>query len=184
MLRLMVTGLVVVVVAGCSSTGTSASPSAPLDPYITVVEPAERKTAPVLSGEDLSGNILSTADFAGKTMVVNLWGPWCGPCRAEAPLLSKVSAEYADQDVQFVGIVNDAKADEASAFNRNHDITYPNFADQSGRLEMGFNDSLPTQAVPTTWIIDSHGKVAVRIADPTLTKATLSGLLDDVISEG
>ncbi len=147
---------------------------------ITVVPVADRKDAPVLSGDDLAGDALTTADWKGQTIVVNVWGPWCPPCRKEMPVLKQVSEEYADRDVKFVGVLNRSKSDTAAAYNEKVGITYPTFADQGGRLELKFNDSLPTVAVPTTWIIDPNGKVAVRIAVDDLDDSTLSGLIDDV----
>lgn len=150
---------------------------------ITVVPPDERKDAPVLEGDDLKGSPLTTKDWEGKTIVVNVWGPWCPPCRKEMPALQEVSEQYADKDVQFVGILNRSKSDTAQAFNEKVGVTYPSFADQGGRLELKFNDSLPTVAVPTTWIIDPDGKVAVRIAVNDLTAKTLAGLIDDVQAE-
>lgn len=150
------------------------------DGAITRVDAADRKDAPVLEGEGLDGRPLSTADFAGKTIVVNLWGPWCPPCRAEAPALDEVAEQYADKDVQFVGILTRTKdPTTAIAFNRNKGITYPSFTDEGGRLELGFADSLPTLAIPTTWIIDAKGRVAVRILDK-VSAATLANLIDDV----
>jgi hypothetical protein len=44
---------------------------------------------------------------------------------------------------------------------------------------LGFSKSLPSQAIPTTWIIDDRGRVAVRILDE-VTAPTLAGLIDDV----
>jgi thiol-disulfide isomerase/thioredoxin len=141
---------------------------------------ADRKKAPVLEGEGLAGRPLSTADFAGKTVVVNLWGPWCAPCLAEAPELNEVATQYADKGVQFVGILTRSKdPSSAIAFNRNKGIVYPSFKDEGGKLELGFNDSLPTLAIPTTWIIDSKGRVAARVLDK-VSASTLANLIDDV----
>ncbi|MET0766218.1 MAG: TlpA disulfide reductase family protein [Aeromicrobium sp.] len=169
-------------IAGCSGTGNRGTTNGFVsgDGSITTVDADQREPAPVLEGEDLEGKPLSSADFAGKTLVVNVWGPWCAPCRAEAPDLDVVEEEYADQDVQFIGILNRTKNPAtAIAFNRKYDITYPSFADQGGKLELGFNDSLPTMAIPTTWIIDSEGRVAVRILDK-VSASTLANLIDDV----
>ncbi|MEJ7634599.1 TlpA disulfide reductase family protein [Aeromicrobium sp.] len=149
------------------------------DGTITKVDVADRKKAPVLEGDGIDGKPLSTADFADKTIVVNVWGPWCAPCRAEASDLKLVSEEYADKGVQFVGILNRSDRDTALAFNRTKDITYPSFDDQGGSLELKFVDSLPTQAIPTTWIIDDEGRVAVRIMDE-VSASTLANLIDDV----
>ena len=171
-----------VLIAGCSGTGNRGTTDGFVsgDGSITTVDVADRKDAPVLEGENLDGSPLSSADYAGKTLVVNVWGPWCPPCRAEAPALQTVSEEYADKDVQFIGIL--ARTDDpasAISFNREKGVTYPSFADQGGKLELGFKDSLPSLAIPTTWIIDSEGRVAARVLSK-VTASTLANLIDDV----
>lgn len=173
-----------VAVAACSGVGnrgtTTGFVSGDGSEAITTVAVADREKAPVLEGEGLDGRPLSTADFAGKTIVVNLWGPWCPPCRAEAPALDQVAEEYADKDVQFVGILTRTQdPTTAVRFNQNNGITYPSFKDEGGRLELGFNQSLPTLAIPTTWIIDSEGRVAARVIDK-ISASTLANLIDDV----
>ncbi|MCL8252692.1 TlpA family protein disulfide reductase [Aeromicrobium fastidiosum] len=183
-LAAVATVLVVTTLSACSGAGnrgtTTGFVSGDGSEAITTVDAADREKAPVLEGEGLDGRPLSTADFAGKTIVVNLWGPWCPPCRAEAPALDEVAQEYASKDVQFVGILTRTKdPTSAIAFNRNKGITYPSFADQGGKLELGFNDSLPTLAIPTTWIIDSEGRVAARVIDK-ISASTLANLIDDV----
>ena len=148
---------------------------------VTVVPVAERKPAPKLEGEGLDGKPLSTTDFAGKTLVINLWGPWCPPCRAEAPVLKEISESYAEKGVQFIGMLTRTPdTSSAIAFNRKKGIAYPSFADEGGSLELEFVDTLPTQAIPTTWVIDAKGRVAARIMDPKLRASTLAGVIDDV----
>ncbi|MBC9227328.1 redoxin domain-containing protein [Aeromicrobium sp. 636] len=144
---------------------------------ITFIDPGKRKPAPVLSGTDLEGQPLSTEDFAGKVLVVNLWGSWCAPCRKEAPALQKASAELADQNVQFVGLLTKDDPASAKAFNAKFDITYPSIDDSAGRNQAAFADTLPSMAIPTTWVIDSNGKVAARVMGE-LTDATLRGLVE------
>lgn len=146
----------------------------------TIVDPQDRETAPELSGEDLDGKALSTADFAGKTVVVNLWGSWCPPCRKEAPALKAVSDDLADQNVQFVGLLTKDDPASAKAFNAKVGITYPSIVDDDGRNQAAFADTLPSQAIPTTWIIDKNGDLAARIMDDKLSEATLRDLIDDV----
>ncbi len=167
--------------AGCGGVGTQGSTGGYVsgDGSITVTDVQDRQKAPVLSGDDLEGRALSTADFAGNTLVVNVWGSWCPPCRKEAPALAKVATEYADRNVTFVGVLVRDKPAAALAFTRKHQTPYRSIADFSGRNLLGFSSSLPSQAIPTTWIIDERGRVAVRIMDD-VSASTLSGLIDDV----
>lgn len=176
-----VIGLVAASLTACSGTQTSdsANYSSSEQLGITVVDAADRKPAPVLKGDDLDGQPLSSSDFERQIIVVNLWGSWCVPCRKEAPVLQEVSAAYANKDVQFMGIDIQDNPSAARAFNRKFGITYPSIDDQSASNLLGFTKSLPTQAPPTTWIIDPEGRVAVRILGG-VTSATLSGLIDDV----
>lgn len=168
-----------VALAGCAGVeegGTSGYIAG--DETYTTLPPNERQPAPVLEGLDLDGNPISSEDFAGQTIVVNSWGSWCPPCRAEAPALKAVSEEYADQNVQFLGVLIKDKPAAAIAFNESQGITYPSIQDFAGETLLGFADSLPSQAIPTTWIIDEQGRVAVRITDPTLGATSLGDLID------
>jgi len=171
-----------VVLAGCGGAGNRGSTDGFVsgNGKITQVKVADRKAAPRLSGVDLDGHSLTSKTYAGKTLVVNIWGSWCGPCRKEAPALKVVSQAYAKKDVQFLGIDVRDDPSSARAFNRKFGITYPSFDDYANVNGLGFSTSLPAQAIPTTWIIDTKGRVAVRIMVDNLTASTLSGLIDDV----
>lgn len=144
---------------------------------ITFVDPGKRQPAPKLSGIDLDGKPISTDDFAGRVLVVNLWGSWCNPCRKEAPALKQVSDETADENVQFIGLLTQDDPASAKAFNDKVGITYPSIDDANGRLQAAFVDSLPSMAIPTTWVIDANGDVAAR-AMAELSAPTLRALID------
>lgn len=172
------------VLAGCSGRGTEGSTGGYVSAsrFVTAVPEADRVEAPVLEGEDLEGAAVTSSDYAGRTLVVNVWGSWCPPCRKEAPVLEEVAQKYADQGVQFLGLnVRDQTA-AARAFEERIGTTYPSIVDTDGRQQLGFADSLPSQAIPTTWVIDAEGRVAARILDPELRVSTLSGVIDDVLA--
>ena len=181
MIRRVVALTILCALAGCSGVGTEGSTGGYVsgNGSITVVPAKDREEAPTLAGDDLEGRRLSTADFAGDTLVINVWGSWCPPCRKEAPALAEVSKQYADRDVTFVGVLVRDKPAAALAFTRKHETPYRSIADFSGRTLLGFAKSLPSQAIPTTWIIDDRGRVAVRIMDE-VSASTLAGLIDDV----
>lgn len=182
-LRLLLAASLVLLAAGCGGSKTDGTKGGYVtgndDIRLTRVAPEDRKAAPVIEGEDLDGNQISTEDFAGKTIVINVWGSWCPPCRAEAPALNAVAKAMKPKGVEFLGISVREDAGTTRAFIRKHGSEYPTISDTSGRLSLGFVDSLPSVAVPTTWIVDANGKVAVRIADKT-TESTLTGLIEDV----
>ena len=137
----------------------------------------ERELAPELSGPTLEGDVLSTADYAGQVLVLNVWGSWCAPCRSEAPAL--VAAAERMPDVQFIGVnTRDLDPAPARAFVRAFDVEYPNLYDPDGALLLGFGQ-VPPKAIPSTLVIDEEGRVAARVLGE-LSESTLVGVVEDV----
>ncbi|MFB7876485.1 MULTISPECIES: TlpA disulfide reductase family protein [unclassified Nocardia] len=163
--------LVIVAAAGCS-TGTDAvatgggtfefvSPGGRTD--IRYDPPASRGTIGTLSGPDLmnEGKTVSVDDFPNQVVVVNLWGQWCGPCRAESPALEKVYAATKDKGVAFLGInVRDHQRDKAQDFVVDNKIEYPSIYDPSMRTLLALGGNFPTSVIPTTLILDRQHRVA------------------------
>ena len=51
---------------------------------------------PTLDENGLTGDTFNPADNHGKITVINFWGTWCGPCKAELPYFDRIATEYAD----------------------------------------------------------------------------------------
>jgi thiol-disulfide isomerase/thioredoxin len=147
---------------------------------VTVLEPAEREEVGEVSGETLEGEPLSLAEYgAGKTVVVNVWGSWCAPCRAEADDLVAAEKQLRGRDVVFLGIdVRDPSPQAAQAFAREFKVGYPSLYDPSGRLLLAFHGTLPSNSVPTTLVIDDEGRAAASIVGETTT-STLIGVVEE-----
>ena len=147
---------------------------------LTWIPIAERQPAPVASGPSLSGRgTVSTGDYPGKVVVINVWGSWCGPCRLEARDLAEVSRETA-KTAAFVGInIRDTNPDAARAFVRAFDVPYPHIYDPNGSQLIRFAGTLPPNGIPATLIIDRDGRIAARVVG-VVDKTTLLGLIDDV----
>lgn len=163
---------------GSGSDGEGTVGFATGDGTVTIVPEAEREPAPVLEGPSLDGGTLSTADFAGSAIVINVWGSWCAPCRSEAPELVE-AAERLGDGAQFLGL-NTRDLDEAPAraFVRAFEIPYPNIFDPDGALLLGFGQ-LPPKAIPSTLVIDAEGRVAARVIGE-VNANTLVELVGDV----
>jgi thiol-disulfide isomerase/thioredoxin len=151
---------------------------------IATAAKGERGTAPELDGETLAGKPLSTTDYKGKVLVLNVWGSWCGPCRVEAKNFQKVYSDLKGQGVEFVGInTRDTSTIPALAFEKEWGITYPSLYDPTGKLMLRFKKgTLNPQLVPSTLVIDREGKIAARALQP-LSEEKLRDMIKPVLAE-
>jgi thiol-disulfide isomerase/thioredoxin len=125
--------------------------------------PASRGTPGALSGPDLmdTARTISLNDFAGKVVVINIWGQWCGPCRAEITQLQKVYDATRAEGVAFLGIdVRDNDIDAPRDFITDRKITFPSIYDPAMRTMIAFGGKYPTTVIPSTVVLDREHRVA------------------------
>ena len=126
--------------------------------------------APAWTLERLDGKgDLSIASLRGKTVVLNFWASWCGPCRDEMPLLQAGSKRWQGKNVVFVGVdAKDVRSD-ARKFLARYRVTYPNVYDGKGSTIGRYG----VTGYPETYFIDRTGKVRYRIAGPVREAADI-----------
>ncbi|MDG9682432.1 TlpA disulfide reductase family protein [Streptomyces sp. DH18] len=91
--------------------------------------------------------------------MVNAWASWCGPCRAEAPGLSRVHEELRGEGLGVVGI--SADVGEARAFEKDAELVYPSLRDPQGRQLLRLPKGVVnTAGYPFTIIVDPEGRIA------------------------
>ena len=134
-----------------------------------------------ITGKSITGDQLSVQSLQGHVVVLNVWGSWCGPCRAEAPDLARISRQTAPKGVRFVGVDVRDNPSAARAFEARYGITYPSFDDQSGLVLAQFAGIVPVSAVPSTLVIDRRGVIRARIVG-RVDATTLRGLIDDTLA--
>jgi thiol-disulfide isomerase/thioredoxin len=177
--------LAVLVLAGCGDGRVEQAAEAGFvqgGGVVTVVDPADRQPAPAFSGPTLDGATFDLADQRGDVVVLNVWGSWCAPCRAEAPDLVAVAESTADDGVVFVGVNTRDTETAARAFEDEFDVPYPSVVDADGRRLLAFRDTLPPAAIPSTLIIDRNGDMAARVVGP-ISETSLQDLVAQVAEE-
>jgi thiol-disulfide isomerase/thioredoxin len=131
---------------------------------VTTYPVHDRRAAPALAGETLDGRAWSLASQdRGHIVVINVWASWCGPCRGELPTLASAAKRLGPDDgVRFVGLDEADRASDARAFVASTGITYPSLVDSSGSLLRELR-LLPQAGVPSTLVLDTHGRMAARV---------------------
>ncbi|NMM83959.1 alkyl hydroperoxide reductase [Rhodococcus sp. SRB_17] len=138
--------------------------------------PSTRGTIGKLSGPDLmnEGKTVGVADFEGQVVVLNVWGQWCGPCRAEADDLEQVAEQTRDSGVQFLGInVRDDTKNKAQDFVVDNKVSYPSIYDPSMRSLIALGKGYPTSVIPTTIVLDRQHRVAAVFLQELLAEDLL-----------
>ncbi|UQX12033.1 TlpA disulfide reductase family protein [Candidatus Mycobacterium methanotrophicum] len=104
---------------------------------------------------------VSVADFAGQVVVINVWGQWCGPCRAEATQLQQVYNANRANGVALLGIdVRDNNRQAAQDFVKDRIVTFPSIYDPAMRTMIAFGGKYPTSVIPSTLVLDRQHRVA------------------------
>jgi len=137
--------------------------------------PSQRGNVPDFSGESVTDpdKQISLSDFAGKVVVLNIWGTWCGPCRDEMPELQRVHEKTYDEGVRLLGIdVRDHARWAPSDFLADREITYPSIYDPPGRTLLSLQN-FPRNIVPATIVLDRKHRVAAIFLKPPLEEDLL-----------
>jgi thiol-disulfide isomerase/thioredoxin len=114
------------------------------------------------SGTDpVTGKQVSLDSFAGKPVVVNVWGSWCPGCNVEASDLRRFASAH--PEVQVVGVDLQDSEDAAKAFYRRWRWAHPSVFDPNGKISF----SLGLQGTPSTFFLDRQHRIVTRIVGAT-----------------
>lgn len=110
---------------------------------------------------DPAGNDIDLSKFRGKTLVVNFWAPWCGPCVEEMPELTALHGEYAARNVEFIGIGIDS-ASNIQEFLKKVPVKYPLAVAGFPGTELAKQFGNAQGGLPYTVVITPDGAVKYR----------------------
>lgn len=119
--------------------------------------------APDFSLKDIDGKEISLSSLRGKPVVLNVWAPWCPPCRAEMPNLQAVyksQGSAASGGFELLAVATQSDLSNVTAFVKEFGVTFPVFMDAQNAV----TDLYQVGPIPTSYFIDKDGIVrAVQI---------------------
>ena len=140
------------------------SPAETTQPEATDAPQESRAPVPALDFTltDQFGNTHTLDQYKGKTILLNFWATWCGPCRSEMPDLQAVYEDYGnnEKDLVVLGVAapnlgREGSAEDISAFLEENGYTYPTLMNEDASLFYSYGIS----SFPTTFMIDKNGNV-------------------------
>jgi cytochrome c biogenesis protein CcmG, thiol:disulfide interchange protein DsbE len=127
-----------------------------------IPSPLVGRPMPSFGGETLDGGVVSSADLAGKAVLVNFWASWCTPCIEEHPLLLDAADRFAGELVVVGVLYNDDPASARDFLARWGDGAGPDLIDADGRVAVDFGVTGP----PESFLVDAAGIVRARHIGP------------------
>lgn len=126
--------------------------------------------SPLFTLKDLDGKTVSLADLKGKTVIVDFWATWCGPCKASFPGMQMAVNKYKDNpNVKFLFVDTwenaENYADGVKKFIADNKYTFHvllDEKDESGRQQK-IVSQFKVEGIPTKFIIDKTGNIRFKV---------------------
>ena len=120
-------------------------------------------TAPNFTAPDPNGKMISLNEIKGKVTIIDFWASWCGPCRRENPNVVKTYNKYHDKGLEIISVSLDRAGQKDKWLKAIEDdkLTWHHVSNLNY-----FNDPVAKQyniqSIPSTYILDSEGKIAAK----------------------
>lgn len=151
-------------------------------------DPPQESQAPVPALDftltDQFGNTHTLDQYKGKTILLNFWATWCGPCRSEMPDLQEIYQDYGnnEKDLVVLGVAapnlgQEGSAEDIAAFLKENGYTYPTLMNTDASLFYSYGIS----SFPTTFMIDKDGNVYGYVSG-ALSRETFESIIQQTMN--
>jgi thiol-disulfide isomerase/thioredoxin len=143
----------------CSSSNEESTPKS--DQTSNATQATSQATAPPIAfnAVDLKGATHASSEWLGKKPVVlNFWGTWCPPCRAEMPELVKLYAEYEPKGVEMIGFAVRDQVFSVEQYANTNNLRWVMLMANENVL----NDYNVVNGIPTTIFLNKNGQEITR----------------------
>jgi peroxiredoxin len=185
---------VMLALAGCTAGGTDLSSQyenakgssgyVSGDGTVVTIDAPKREKAPTWSTTTIDGAKISNTTYAGKVVVINFWYASCPPCRSEAPELAKLHTQLSPKGVEFLGVDTRDSEPIARGFLTKYGLGYTTVLDDAdNEMQLAFAGDVPPKAVPTTLVLDKHGRVAARFSGEIDSPSVVTDVVEELESQ-
>lgn len=111
--------------------------------------------APDVKLKTMDGEEVRLSDFRGERVMLNFWGTWCPPCRAEMPDMEKF---HQNTDIKIIAvnlIETEDSLDDVHTFIEDYGLTFSVYIDEGNAAAEAFR----IQPIPTSYLINSDGTI-------------------------
>lgn len=148
---------------------------------VSVLNASKYITLTDFSLPDNTGKNHAISEWQHKIRVINFWATWCPPCREELPTLVDLQKQYADKNVQIIGIAID-DAEPVAKFLSSLPVNYPMLVAGQAGIELAYSLGNFASAIPYTLIVDKENKVVFQHSGE-ISKEQLKKAIDEVLAQ-